>query len=60
MSGFVTLDSSNPRILNEYNKEDGNVLIKEHKADNKRCYIYCSSNDLYRKDDEQDFVSKLS
>lgn len=34
MAGFITLDSSNPQILEEYNKDMGNVLVKEHDADN--------------------------
>lgn len=55
---FITLDWENSIIQLEFSR-GGNIKIKENQVDNNKCYIYFSSNDLYNKDSESDFINKI-
>lgn len=60
MNGDVwkTLDWKNSELQGNYNSETDNIKIRHGKKDG-IAYIFCSSNSLYKKDDRQDFVSKV-
>lgn len=60
---FCTLDLNNELINSVYQRKAGdkgsNIMIRENKSTNNLCYIYFSSNDLYRKDNSEDFKQKI-
>ena len=60
MNGDVwkTLDWKNSELQGNYNSETDNIKIRHGKKDG-IAYVFCSSNSLYKKDDRQDFVSKV-
>lgn len=59
MTGFRTLDKNNTLIKEVYETIGGNIFIRKNQTENNYCYVYCSSNDLYKKDSETDFVQKI-
>lgn len=59
MSGFHTLDQDNALINGVYDNPESNYIIVDHEVDNRLCYVYCSSNDIYKKDSEADFREKI-
>lgn len=59
MAGFMTLDRNNALIKQVYETRQGNIFIRENHTDNNYCYVYCSSNNLYKKDNESDFFQKI-
>ena len=59
MTEFRTLDRNNALIKEVYETVEGNIFIRKNQTDNNYCYVYCSSNDLYKKDSESDFVQKI-
>lgn len=58
-SEFHTLDWTNGLLQSVYCARNGNILIRNNNSANNLCYIYFSSNDLYIKDNKEDFLDKI-
>lgn len=58
---FRTLDYENELIQQVYSSGmDANIMIRNNlDASNNICIIYCSSNELYKKDAVKDFTEKI-
>lgn len=56
---FKTLDKNNSALCEEYSGKDKNYLVIINPVKNNLCYIYCSSNSLYQKDNEESFISNV-
>lgn len=59
MSEWRTLDSENALIRSVDDAPDANVLVRNNDADNRLCYIYCSSKNLYQKDNRGAFAANV-
>lgn len=59
MSEWRTLDSENALIRSVDDAPDANVLVRNNDADNRLCYIYCSSKNLYQNNNRGAFAASV-
>lgn len=49
----------NEIINGVYNKSESSLLVKTNNVNNNMCYVYCSSNVLYQKDNQADSTNRI-